>query len=50
MLYSVMVVQANGKEYIKRDDLHQLFKNHKEAVKYIVQLQKGSGENAERSD
>jgi hypothetical protein len=50
MLYSVMVVQVDGKEYIKRDDLHRLFKNHKEAVKYIVQLQKGSGENAERSD
>jgi hypothetical protein len=40
----VMVVQANGEDLIKRDDLDRLFDSHKEALNYIRQLERGEEE------
>jgi hypothetical protein len=44
MKYGVMVVQANGEDLIKRDDLDRLFDSHKEALNYIRKLERGEEE------
>jgi hypothetical protein len=42
--YGVMVVQKDGKDLLKRDDLAKLFDSHKEALNYIRQLERGEEE------